>query len=147
MESSLLQRLSAKDLMGDTPPPLSVFRVNWFFIQSHHHDLPYSKRSWKLILKIINSIAGNSPSHLYLKHTLIFLEICIFLKKRPWLKLETYARYFFFQNSNPSALPLVNKLQEVRYFHALERCAVNLEWIKNSWMDKNLWMDKIKKRI
>ena len=76
------------------PPPVSLGLID-FFVQSHHHDLPYSKRSWKLILKMINSTAGNSPSHLYLRHTLIFLEICIFLKKRLWLKLKTYTRYFF----------------------------------------------------
>ena len=34
------------------------------------------------------------------------------LKKVLWLKLETYS--VFFQNSNPSARPAVNKLQEVR---------------------------------
>ena len=64
----------------------------------------------KIDFKMINSTAGYFPSHLYLRHTLIFLEISIFLKKRLWLKLETYSVY--------SALPPVNKLQEVHYFHA-----------------------------
>ena len=78
-----------------TPPSVPSGLID-FFIQSHHHDLPYSKRSWKLILKTINSTAGYSPSHLYLKHTLIFLEISIFLKRGYGWNLK-HTRYFFFK--------------------------------------------------
>ena len=77
-----------------TPRSVSLGSID-FFIQSHHHDLPYSKRSWKLILKTINSTAGYSPSHLYLRHALIFLEIRIFLKKGFGWNLKRSTWYFF----------------------------------------------------
>ena len=89
----------------------SVFRVKWLFVQSHHHDVPHSKNSWKLVKndKFHCGIFSLTPISLA---NLDFPGNKYILQKEALV--ETWNVLGIFSNFQPFCTTPVNKLQEVR---------------------------------